>query len=115
MSISIYSEKFVLKPVSIPLLGNLLLQLSFDDIDPCTESRWMRGSGPCQSVVIRLVLRLSEHDWEQRLIEERAAQQDGGHAIGARAATAFCFSCPVLIPLGTARLVPEPYKYEITQ
>jgi hypothetical protein len=109
MSTSIYSEEFVLEPVSIPLMGNLVLQLPF--IDPCTESRWMRGTEPCQSVVIRLALRLSEHDWEQRLIEERAAQQDGGHAIGARAATAFCFRCPVLIPLGTARSVPDPYKY----
>jgi hypothetical protein len=113
MSTSIYSEEFVLEPASILLIGNLVLQLPF--IDPCTESRWMRGTEPCQSLVIRLALRLSEHDWEQRLIEERAAQQDGGPAIGVRAATAFCFRCPVLIPLGTARSVPDRYKYEITQ
>jgi hypothetical protein len=115
MSTSMYSEKFVLKPLSIPFLGNLVLQLPSDEIDPCTESRCMRGTEPWQSVVIRLALRLSEHGWEHRLIEERAAQQDGGHTIGARAATAFCFRCPVLIPLGTAHSVPDPYKYEITQ
>lgn len=87
MSTSMYAEKFIIKPVSILFMGDLVLRLPF--IDPCTESRWMRGMEPWQSVVIRLALRLSEHDWEHRLIEERAAQQDGGHAIGARAATAF--------------------------
>jgi hypothetical protein len=115
LPISIYYKKLVLPPLYIPLQGNLVLQLPYDEINPGAKLRRKRGTEPCQSVVIMLALRLREHDWKPRLIEERAAQQEGAYAGGARAARAFGFRCPVLIPLGAARSVPNPYKCEITQ
>ena len=42
------------------------------------------GPEPCQSVVIILALRFSEHNWEHRSLEERDAQQDGARARGGR-------------------------------
>jgi hypothetical protein len=65
--------------------------------------------------VIILALRCSEYGWEYRLVEEREAQQDGAHAGGARVERVSWFRYPVLIPLGTACLVPYLHKYQIPQ
>jgi hypothetical protein len=57
----------------------------------------------------------SEDGWEPRLVEEREAQPDGAHAGGVTAPGASWYRYPVLIPLGTARSMLDPYKYQIPQ